>query len=114
MQIFMDEADDFSVIHCPVGSMIFLSLKAKPSTGYLWEMDVRMQDDPLEATTVEGFVSNDTTIGSGGSMVWIWEAKKIGYATINATHARPFEQGIHAPILRRFRATILVSDVSKR
>lgn len=78
-----------------VGDEFVLTLESNPSTGYLWRLAEKPDENTVTLVSSEYRAVPDTKrVGAGGNEVWTFRAKGKGKAAINLIYVRPWEKDI--------------------
>jgi len=88
-----------------IGQELRVSLQANPTTGYRWAVDGAVPTQ-LEQAGEARCAADSKAIGSGGTEVWTFVAKRAGKAPLRLKYWRSFEPT--APPVATFSADIEV------
>jgi len=90
-----------------VGDEFVLTLESNPSTGYLWRLAEKPDENTVKLVSSEYRATPDTNrVGAGGNEVWTFLATGKGTAEINLIYVRPWEKD--KPPTRTARVMIVV------
>ncbi|HNS14822.1 MAG TPA: protease inhibitor I42 family protein [Syntrophorhabdaceae bacterium] len=90
-----------------VGDEFVLTLESNPSTGYLWRLAVKPDENTVKLVSSEYRAAPDTNrVGAGGNEVWTFLATGKGKAEIGLIYVRPWEKD--KPPARTARVIIIV------
>ncbi|WP_432798613.1 protease inhibitor I42 family protein [Poriferisphaera sp. WC338] len=90
------EKDNGALVYINIGQRLYVSLKANPTTGYLWTLG---QDQPAVLnplgepvyTPTKETKPNGELVGSGGTSTWTFLAQKTGITNVRFIYHRPWE-----------------------
>lgn len=77
------------------GDIVKVILKANPSTGYNWKIDII--DDSIIKVVEEKYVAKkvqDNIVGSGGKKIYLFKVTNKGNTVIELIYSRPFEKDL--------------------
>ncbi len=90
-----------------VGDEFVLTLESNPSTGYLWQLAERPDENVVRLVGSEYKAASDAhRVGAGGNEVWTFRATGKGRTAINLIYVRPWEKDV--PPARTATAMIIV------
>ena len=90
-----------------VGDEFVLTLESNPSTGYLWRLAVKPDENTVKLVSSEyRAVPDANRVGAGGNEVWTFLATGKGKAEISLIYVRPWEKD--KPPARTARVIIIV------
>ncbi len=77
-----------------VGDEFVLTLESNPSTGYLWRLAEKLDENivKLAGSEYKAIDTNTKRVGAGGNEVWTFRAEGKGKTTINLIYVRPWEK----------------------
>lgn len=76
-----------------VGDEFVLTLESNPSTGYLWRLAEKPDENVVRFVSSEYKAASDTRrVGAGGNEVWTFRAEGKGRTAINLIYVRPWEK----------------------
>ncbi len=105
-QLTLTEADNGKTVQARAGDHILLKLSANASTGFSWAID--KTDPTILALQDERYTSSPGgAIGSGGTTVFTFLAKRAGTVHLQLKYWRSWEGD--SSIVKRYDVTIQVS-----
>ena len=103
--IKVDANYDGRVLTMRSGDKLQIALIGNPTTGYMWEV----APGSTSIMRLEGecsFSSATKALGSGGNLIFLFEAKDQGKGTVKLIYHRPWEKGI--PPIKTFTVNVAV------
>ena len=98
------ESDNGRTVDVRVNEPVRITLAENATSGYRWAID-RYDEDLFDPVATEARYPN-ATLGSGGEVDFVFEAKKVGRGAIALKHWRHWEGD--ASIKARFAVTLNV------
>ncbi len=84
--------DSGRAVNLKTGDTLAVRLASNPSTGYSWEVSEGKADVLLEKNKVFEQGAADSSPGTGGTDVWMFEAVKEGKQKLTFIYRRPWEK----------------------
>ena len=84
--------DSSRVVNLKTGDTLVVRLDSNPSTGYSWDVSQGKADVLLQKSRVFERGAPDSTPGTGGKDVWMFDAVKDGKQKLTFTYRRPWEK----------------------
>ena len=75
------------------GSIITITLKSNPTTGYSWKVSKLSDGKIVKAVSSRYEADRPALSGSGGKELWSFKALKPGNTRIEMAYQRPWEKG---------------------
>ncbi len=95
-EVHIDEAANGSRIELAVGQVLEIRLRANPSTGAFWTIDVP-GNGPFETVADAGFIPDQPLMGSPGVQVFRLTVGRRGDSPVRLTYGRPWREGNGVP-----------------
>jgi inhibitor of cysteine peptidase len=103
--IQVTEADDKGTVSLNVGDTLQVTLQGNPTTGYQWEVS-SVDTSILKSSGEPGFTPASPAVGSGGNIVFLFDAIAAGQTTLKMAYQRPFEKNV--PPVQTFTLSVTV------
>jgi inhibitor of cysteine peptidase len=100
----LSENDSGKTVEIHADDELELILPAKPTTGYIWEVNA-LDLNVLELSETN-FIASDKAIGAGGIEIIKFHPITMGKSKVKLIFHRPFEQNI--PPLKTFDVTVII------
>jgi inhibitor of cysteine peptidase len=109
-KVEVNEGNQGAVINLEEGDLLTVRLPANPSTGYAWSQR-QSEGGVLGQLGEPNFVSGSQAgiVGAPGTMVWKFQASKVGSTQLSFNYARPWETNAPASVVNY---SVLVRDNS--
>jgi len=98
-------ADDKGSVTLNVGDTLQVTLQGNPTTGYQWEVS-SVDTSILKMSGEPQFTPASPAVGSGGNVVFLFDAIAAGQTKLEIIYHRPFEQNV--PPVQTFTLSVTV------
>jgi inhibitor of cysteine peptidase len=111
--IALTSADTGKTIKAAAGDIVTITLKANPTTGFIWPPVKQPKDSPLEFKSRKYATAATARpmVGQGGKTTFTYRVAKAGKATIALAYRRPWEK--NKKPARTFTVTIEAAGATK-
>jgi inhibitor of cysteine peptidase len=103
----LTDRDQGHAVKLRVGQRVMLLLAGNPTTGYLWQIDPKVDAKVVRAIGEPGFHQDSNLAGAGGTQSFLLEAAGPGETILSLSYLRPWETG--TPPVKTYSTQVTVS-----
>lgn len=97
----------FNAVTVQKGETFKIELDANPSTGYLWDVQLKAGKASLVSQNyTPDAPAGSMVIGGGGVESFVFKAEEAGKVELVAEYSRPWEKGTKPAVTQRFDVTV--------
>jgi inhibitor of cysteine peptidase len=90
----LTDKDRGHTVELKVGQRMMLLLAGNPTTGYLWQVDPKVDTKVIRAIGEPGFHQDSNLIGAGGTETFLLEAVVTGTTQLSLSYGQPWEPNV--------------------